>query len=112
MNIPSKIKVGSCDYSVVHPYKFRDIGYCGICDYIALEIRLSDTNSDGDLVKDQAKLKTLMHEVIHAIDHASSLGVFCDEDGKPDEAKVDGWAEWLCMVLRDNPDFTRMFLED
>ncbi len=110
VEIPKKIKIGYRDYKVDYPYTFTEqsssVGqHCAtLC-----EIKITGTWLNVT-VPDQAVIQTLMHEILHGIEAISNLGLFRDNDGNLDEHQVDGLAEWLCMVLRDNPDFVKLFL--
>lgn len=110
MEIPKEIKIGFRTYDVIYPHPFKDTNHCGMADYQRQEIRLGADGDNGCKYKPEYILQALMHEVIHCIENSSELRVFRNVDGSVNESMVDGWAEWLCMVLIDNPDFTRMFL--
>ena len=109
--LPKKIKVGCRTYGVVFPYAFQeDNNRVGQECTTLCEIRVAGDVS-GQAIPRDSLAQILFHEVLHAIDHASNLGILSNADGVPDEAKVDGLSEWLCLVLRDNPEFTKLFLE-
>jgi len=110
MEIPDKIRVGFHNYQIIFPYIFKeDSGRIGQHSATLGEIRITNTFLNLP-VPDETIIQTMMHEVLHAIDSVSNLKVFSKEDGSIDEDKIDGIAEWLCMVLRDNPSLTKMFL--
>lgn len=107
--LPEKIRIGCRTYEVIFPYVFQeDVNRSGQECPVLCEIRVAG-EAFGRAIPSDSLLQILFHEVIHAINDASNLGICVGEDGQTDEAKVDGLAEWLCMVLRDNPEFTRLF---
>lgn len=112
MTIPPQIKIGFRTYDIVYPHDFKDSPHCGMADYQRQEIRLASNGDSGTKYKPEYILQALVHEVLHCVENSSELRVFRNIDGSVNESLVDGWAEWLCMILRDNPDFTKMFLED
>ena len=109
--LPEKIRIGCRTYEVIFPYVFQEDVIRSGQEHTALcEIRVAG-EVFGRAIPLDSLLQTLFHEILHAIDHASNLGILSNVDGVQDEAKVDGLSEWLCMVLRDNPEFTKLFLE-
>lgn len=109
--LPEKIRIGCRTYEVIFPYVFQeDVNRSGQECPVLCEIRVAG-EAFGRAIPLDSLVQILCHEVIHAINDASNLGICAGEDGQTDEAKVDGLSEWLCMVLRDNPEFTRLFLE-
>ena len=106
MKIPSTIKVGCHMYKVEFPIVNR--GSIGETHNNLNTIRIADTSGNGKM-PESSIVQTLMHEIIHAIDRKSNLCVFSKYNEGPDESKVDGFAEWLCMVLYDNPKLLDLF---
>ena len=111
MNLPKKIKIGFHDYKVVYPHSFgvESIDKMGLCDSNAKNLYVADELC-GQEIPDSVKLQTMVHEILHGMADTSNLGLFEDDNGNPDESQIDGFAEWLCMVLHDNPEFTKLFL--
>ena len=94
MKLPSKVKVGTCNYKIVQR-KMDDEDYIGRvypnkCE-IEIEKRLSD----------EKKITTLFHELIHAI--SFEYGNF-----KLGESKTDLMAVGVISILRDNPALVRL----
>lgn len=110
MDIPKTIKIGFHHFDVIYPYTFTETtGNLGQCSSSLNEIHIADTYLNK-LLPDSTVIESLVHEIIHAINTVSKLKLFDDENGKTDEAKVDGLAEWLCMVLRDNQKLLELFI--
>ena len=106
-SLPKRIKVGCRTYGVIFPYVFQeDCSRVGQECTTLCEIRVAGKTM-GQAIPHDSLAQILFHEVLHAILEASNLGIL---GGLDDEAKVDGLSEWLCMVLRDNPEFTKLFL--
>ena len=112
MKLPNTMKIGFRTYDIIFPNDFKDINHCGITDYERQEIRIGEIGSNGAKYKNDSIIQTTMHEVIHAIEAGCGHRVFKKEDGSVNECAVDAWAEWLCMVFRDNPEFTKLLLMD
>ena len=99
--LPKKIKVGIHEYRV----EFCDMENLGLCDNNAKVISIQRG------VLPTVGLVILFHEMLHAVSSVSNLRLFEIIEGEVDEDKLDGCAEWLCMVLKNNPEFTKLFLE-
>ena len=95
MNLPKKIKIGCCEYSVNEIEIESDEDYVGRCypnqQKIEIEKRLSQDK----------KLQSLFHEIIHAI---------CFEFGnvKLSEQRTDILATGILSVIKDNPKLRRL----
>jgi hypothetical protein len=106
------VLVGFKTFKVLFPYTFKEVyDYLGQCDNTLLEIRLK--NVEDEPVVDDRLISIFMHELVHAIEYASGHRVFKPKRGEEaNEDAVDGWAEYLCMVLRDNQWILELFLDD
>ena len=96
--LPEKIRIG------IHEYRVEqcDMEHLGRCDNNAKVIFIQRG------VLPTVGLVVLFHEMLHAVSSVSNLRLFETDSGEVDENRLDGLAEWLCMVLRDNPE---LFLE-
>ena len=93
-----KIRILSCDYDVIEvDHLSRSEHLMGQVDYVEQVIKL-----ERDL-KDDRKAEVLLHEVLHCV--FFSLG-----DNDLEEAFLSRLSAALAQVLRDNPDFTGLFL--
>ena len=99
-SLPKRIKVG------IHEYRVEqcDMENLGLCDNNAKVISIQRG------VLPTVSLVVLLHEILHAVSSVSNLRLFESDGGEVDESRLDGCAEWLCMVLRNNPEFTKLFL--
>lgn len=100
LNIPKTIRVGAHTYEVEYPYVFREVdGYLGLHDTFQRRILLADKDFAGNLRAHSDVYKTLIHEIIHAVDAVYLKGRLGEEG---DEEKiVDALAEGLLQVLLD-----------
>jgi hypothetical protein len=92
MNLPSTVKVGATEYSLIVGH-IKDSDEYGNCDTHTQVITISNNQtmqSAGD---------TLLHEILHAIWNESGLA-FVKRD---EETVVRITASWLNMVFKDNP---------
>lgn len=95
MNIPSKIRIGSVDYTVekTDEYLKLDGEQClGIIDYEIQTIKIAK-----NIQHNQRQEQTFLHEVIHAITKEFKID-FSEEE----EVIVDKLALGLHQVIRDN----------
>ncbi len=95
MNIPSKIRIGSVDYTVekTDEYLKLDGEQClGIIDYEIQTIKIAN-----NIQHNQRQEQTFLHEVIHAITKEFKID-FSEEE----EVIVDKLALGLHQVIRDN----------
>lgn len=99
MKIPDKIKIGGHWYVVKCPHNFTERGDLeGQQDGDALEIRIAGTDSwSGRGRPESVVAATFLHEILHACDFKSGHAVFRDN-----EKAIEGIAEMLFQVLRDN----------
>lgn len=95
MNIPSKIRIGACDYEVTSADQKLYIDgeqKVGIIDYMNHEIKIDSSCQDI-----QSMEETFLHEIIHGIIKDRKLK-FDDE-----ELICDSFAIALQQIIRDNP---------
>ena len=96
MNIPKKIRIGSCDYDVL--LTERDLvanqkeSYATI-DYSNHEIEINTKLGDSQLNE-----LSFLHEMFHGIIEERSLAV------QDEELIVEGLAKGLHQIIRDNPN--------
>lgn len=107
MRLPKAIKVGCHEYAVKYPHVFEVGQSLGMTDLNANTISIADEYNGKKLPYSQV-VKTLIHEILHVIDDLSGHNAFKANE-EWNEAALDAWAEWLCMVLTDNPELLRLF---
>lgn len=90
MKLPTKVRVGCCDYKIEQVVVESDEDYVGRCHPNQQRIEIDKR------LPIQKKIQTLFHEVLHAI---------CFENGnlKLSEQKTDIIASGIVSMLRDNP---------
>jgi len=96
MTFPKSIKVGGKTYTIRYPYIFKertDIG--GQACHYTNEIRIADTTSGGEGIKDINIVASFIHEMLHCVDVVYNAGAL-------DEATVERLGEGLLQVLADN----------
>jgi hypothetical protein len=96
MKLPSKVKVGWCDYEIVDWNHHDAIGARRRgeqCD-VSKQIRV-----DTHLGNQAAIAETLLHEILHAIYCIFTIGQQDD-----DERITQITSHGLATVIRDNPD--------
>jgi len=97
----NSIQIGPLRYEIVEVPDLRgkhDQGLFGAVDYHPCRIQL-EANMEA-----QRRPMTLLHEVLHALlDQMPST--------KDEEQWVKGVAYGVSQVLKDNPEFARMFIE-
>lgn len=97
MNIPEKVRIGSCDYSVniIDEKLILNARECkGIIDYEFHNIKINNEVQDM-----QGKEQTFLHELLHGIVKERNL----DLSNSDEETIVDEIAMGLHQVIRDNP---------
>lgn len=94
MQLPSRLKV------LGH---YFDISQCELEFLGTFCLGKSQIRIDQNL-KDDLKLSTLVHEAVHSISKLQQI--------KMTEQQVDIIAMGMYNILRDNPNFTKLFLED
>ena len=103
MKIPNKIKVGGFTFRILYGYCFRErTDIDGQCDYGLQEIRIKTTDEGGCKYSDSYIIKTLLHELLHAI-----LFSFCHKQSKGDlteEDFIESTAQGLLSVMKNNPE--------
>lgn len=101
MRFPEYITIGPCEFTITFVEKLLDDDNStklnGHIRYDKTTIEIEDNLSN------QTKMLTLMHEIIHGCDTFSNAEIT--------EKQTELIANQLISVLRDNPDFTEMFLE-
>lgn len=107
MTYPEVIRIGFHDYEVeyVDDLAINDSEIMGVIFENAKKILVSARFCDQKIPR-SALAQTLMHEILHAIDFMTEFEVFKDKEGA-----IDAFAEYMCMVFRDNPDFVKLFRE-
>ena len=88
MKLPKKIRVGTTDYEVV----VRRFDDSGECDTKTGVITLAE-----DIAVESLLRRTLIHEILHAINISAS------------DEKVEYLAGHLDQVLNDNPELLRLY---
>lgn len=98
--LPKTIKVGAHSYEIIFPYTFKEVdGYLGLHDGLQRKIFIAANDFAGNPRADSDIYKTLLHELIHAVD---SVYLKCRLGEEGDEEKiVDSLAEGLLQVLLD-----------
>lgn len=94
MHIPSRVRVGSCDYTVEfveHPLTLNGQECLGIVDCNMHQISINRNVGDQ-----QRHELTFLHELLHAI--VNERGLELDNE----ETIVDELAKGLHQVIRDN----------
>ena len=97
MDCPSRIKVVGKNYAIEILDRVDEDDSLGYSDETNQKVLLKRAQH-FEALKD-----TLLHEVVHAIDHAIGLDLR--------EEQVRGLAGGILQVLRDNPKFARFLLE-
>ena len=103
MNIPSKVRVGSMDYTVelTEDIILVDHKECfGDVNLIKKVIRINKNNQDI-----QGMQETLLHEIFHGIVYERNFTY----DKNDDETITEELARGLHQIIKDNPN---MFKEE
>ena len=99
MEIPKRLKIGGHDYEIVFPYVFTERSdILGQCDRLGKYIRINEAQGDEPRAESSIMV-TLIHEVLHAIDHVSGHDMF---EGSEGEKRVEALSEGIYQVLVDN----------
>ena len=100
LKLPKTIKVGAHEYEVVYPHRFQEVdGYLGLHDSNIRRIMIAEVDWCGNTRKATDIYKTLLHEILHAIDNVYLKGRIGEEG---DEEKIiDSLADGLLQVLLD-----------
>ena len=99
MNIPKSLKIGGHNYEIVFPYVFTERSdITGQNDFNGKVIRVCDS-VDDEKRSDSAIVVTLIHEVLHALDHNTGQRMFMGDNG---ETKIEALSEGIYQVLADN----------
>lgn len=96
MQIPEKVRIGSCDYAVELTTETLAVDgrHChGRIDYNNHKIQI-----DTKLGDEQQRQRTLLHEVLHGMMRERGLEL---ED---EESVVEELAKSLHQIIRDNPE--------
>lgn len=102
--LPATIRIGFHDYDVayVDGLSVNDREVMGVIYENAKTIAVSTCHAEQDIPL-SATAQTLIHEILHAIDFMTEYKVF-----KGKEGAIDAFAEYLCMVIRDNPQLVKL----
>lgn len=92
MSVPSIVKIGAVDYTIILDNKFDD--EYGSCLPHMQEIVICKNQTA------QSAADTMLHEIMHAIWNESGLFMMKRPD---EETIVRTMSTWVRMVLRDNP---------
>ena len=99
MKIPKRLKIGGHDYQIVFPYVFTERSdLTGQNDPNLKLIRIVEYVND-ERRANSAICVTLIHEVLHAIDHNTGQQIFTGNDG---ECKIGALSEGIYSLLVDN----------
>ena len=91
-----KVKIGAIDYAVTFVDDLKDErGKLDGC----IKYHQAEINIEADM-NDQAKVQSLLHEIVHALDMQYGLGL--RETAK--DSPVDRLAFGIYQVMRDNPE--------
>jgi len=98
VKLPGKVKVSYIDYSIGEYPKAeatagKEVGDCDIA-INRIRVQVADCSS-------QHQANTLLHEILHAITHEYNVSF------KSEESAVNGFANGLCQVIRDNKDIVK-----
>jgi len=100
MKIPNKLKIGGHEYRVVFPYVFTErFDRYADSDDARKIIHISDFDGGGNKRAESGISVSLLHEILHAIDHLTGHEQFFGPDG---EKRIEALSEGLFQVLRDN----------
>ena len=94
MKIPDKVRIGGVDYSIEYVERLISgdgKALLGQIEYDTAVIRLEPNAQDA-----QGKCRTLLHEIMHGIEHHFKLDL--------SEEEIDNLANGMYMVIKDNPD--------
>lgn len=98
IDIPKTLKIGGHEYKVICPYTFKERSDSHAqLDFPLKEIRISGTDSTGNIKPDSSMVVSFIHEILHAVDFNTGHMVF---DGN--EKAVDGFSECIYQILVDN----------
>lgn len=99
MDFPDSIKVGGHEFKIEYPFAFSEDTCTGECDYMHGIIRISDfyRHKERD---EQRKKSTLLHEILHAIDHIYNSRTI--NNSKHCERVIDCLEECWFQILTDN----------
>jgi len=96
VKIPKKLKIGGFIYAIEFPYFFRESSeMVGLHSFDELRIKLSDVDH-LERMSDQKIVATLLHEIVHAIDH-----VYWNQQLMSEEA-IDTVARGVFQVIKSN----------
>lgn len=97
MKIPESLKIGGHEYKVIYPHDFTDcVNVNGLTDTEAKQIKIRQMTLGGGPRAESGVAVTLLHEILHAVDHYTGHDVFENEE------HVHGIAEGLYQVMKDN----------
>ena len=98
MKLPESIKVAAQKYDIVSEDEswYWKTGYRGVCNHDDGIIRIAE------ILDNQRKKTTLIHEIFHAIFYEYNL-----QDGDKEERIVTTFATGWAQVLQDNPELRK-----
>lgn len=94
MKIPEKLRIGGVDYAVKREERIiseEGRALVGQINYDQSLIRIEPAVQDA-----QGQCRTLLHEVLHGLEHHFKLDL--------EEDEIDSLANGLYMVVMDNPE--------
>ena len=100
IKLPKKIKVSGREIEIKFPYEFKERGdcdgtYCHGNETLMIEGGESDNHT----------LFILLHELIHAMAKVTGCERLYNDDNT-----IDAIAETLLQVMKDNPEFVKLFM--
>ncbi len=104
LQLPKTLKIGAHVYKIRFPFEFNESDSKGMINFNTKEIFLADKACNRD-VPESAILKTLIHEILHAIDNITGRNMFNDEYEDENSEKTganNAVAETLTQILLDN----------
>ncbi len=100
MKIPKSIKIGGHIWEIKFPHTFQESNeHWGLTNDARKTIYITNTDTNGGARKDSCIMVTFLHEVLHAIDSFTCLGLF---DGPNGEKTVELFSEAIYQILVDN----------
>lgn len=100
--LPSKLKIGDHDVDVVVMDSLDGLSRRRRGEYSSIK---SEIRVLQGMKADQQR-ETLMHETLHG------LFWFMNIQNDKEEELISALSGGICMVLRDNPEFARLFIND
>jgi hypothetical protein len=104
VKLPRKLVIGGHEYEVVFPHKFQEANYWGLHDGIAKKLLITDVDSQGNPRPRSSVLKTLWHEIFHALIQVWVRGPLENLEESDLENLVDSLAEGMVQFTRENDE--------